>query len=82
LHKQEEKSEQKEKLANEKKLKSSMLDFMNVSYLHQQFNSPCCSMTAGQVFQEFDKLKSNNADGRRHIILGQKVDTYIRPLNY
>ena len=31
---QEEKSEQKEKLAKEKKLKASMEDFMNASYLH------------------------------------------------
>ena len=40
LRKQEEKSEQKEILAKEKKLKSSILDFMNASYLHQQYNSP------------------------------------------
>ena len=35
LRKQEEKSEQKDKLGKEKKLKSSMLDFMNASCLHQ-----------------------------------------------
>jgi hypothetical protein len=50
LSKQEEKSEQKEKLAMEKKLKSSILDFMNKSYLHQQYDSPRCSMTAFQAF--------------------------------
>ena len=55
LCKQEEKSEQKEKLAKEKKLKASMEDFMNASYLHQQ----CCAMTDVQVFREFDKLKTN-----------------------
>jgi hypothetical protein len=61
LRKQEEKSEQKEKLAKKKKLKSSILDFMNALYLHQQYNSPCCSMTAGQAFREFDKLQTNAA---------------------
>ncbi len=50
LRKQEEKSAQKEKLAKEKKLLASMDNFMNASYLHQQYNSPCCSMTAVQVF--------------------------------
>ncbi len=43
LRKQEEKSAQKENLAKEKKLKDSMDDFMNASYLHQQYNSPRCS---------------------------------------
>jgi hypothetical protein len=61
LRKQEEKFEQKEKLAEEKKLKSSILDFMNASYLRQQYNSPRCSMTAGQAFREFDKLQTNAA---------------------
>jgi hypothetical protein len=61
LRKQEEKSEEKEKLAKEKKQKVAMEDFMNASYLHQQYNSPRCSMTAGQVFREFDKLKTNAA---------------------
>jgi len=61
LRKQEEKSAQKEKLAKEKKLQASMDDFMNASYLHQQYNSPRCSMTAVQVFREFDKLTSNAA---------------------
>jgi hypothetical protein len=61
LRKQKEKSEQKEKLAKEKKLMSSMIDFMNASYLHQQYNSPHCSMTAGQALREFDKLKTNTA---------------------
>ncbi len=61
LRKQEEKSEEKEKLAKEKKQKAAMEDFMNASYLHQQYNSPHCSMTAGKVFREFDKLKTNAA---------------------
>ena len=61
LRLQEEKSEQKEKLAKEKKLKASMEDFMNASYLHQQYNSPRCSMTAAQAFREFEKLTSNAA---------------------
>jgi hypothetical protein len=47
---QEEKSEQKEKLAKEKKLKTSMQDFMNASYLHQQYSYPRCSMTAVEAF--------------------------------
>ena len=34
LRKQEEKSEEKEKLAKEKKQKAAMEDFMNASYLH------------------------------------------------
>ncbi len=50
LRLQEEKSEQKEKLAKEKKLKASMQDFMNASYLHHQYNSPRCLMTATQAF--------------------------------
>jgi hypothetical protein len=50
LRLQEEKSEQKEKLAREKKLKASKDDFMNASYLHQQYNSPHCSMTATKAF--------------------------------
>ena len=61
LRKQEEKSEQKEKLAKEKKQKAAKKEFINASYLHQQYNSPRCSMTAGQVFREFDKLKTNAA---------------------
>ena len=61
LRLQEEKSEQKEKLAKEKKLKASREDFMNASYFHQQYNSPCCSMTAPQAFREFDKLTTNAA---------------------
>ena len=61
LCKQEEKSTQKEKLANEKKLQASTDDFMNASYFHQQYNSPHCSMTAMQVFREFDKLTANTA---------------------
>ena len=61
MRKQDEKSEQKEKFAKEKKLKCSMLDFMNASYLHQQYNSPRCSMTAGQDFREFNKLQTNTA---------------------
>jgi hypothetical protein len=48
-------------LAKEKRLKASMQDFMNASYLHQQYNSPCCSKTATEAFQEFDKLKMNAA---------------------
>jgi hypothetical protein len=60
LPKQEVKSEQKEKLAKEKKLKASMEDFMNASYLHQQ----CCAMTDVQVFREFDKLKTNASQYR------------------
>ncbi len=71
LRKQEEKSEEKEKLAKEKKQKVAMKDFMNASYLHQQYNSPRCSMTAGQVFREFDKLKTNAARYRyRYVGLG------------
>jgi hypothetical protein len=50
LHNQEEKSEQNKKLTKEKKLKASMQDFMNALYLHQQYSSPCCSMTAMQMF--------------------------------
>ena len=61
LRLQEEKSEQKEKLAKEKRLKASMQDFMNPSYLHQQYNSPHCLKTAMEAFQEFDKLKTNAA---------------------
>jgi hypothetical protein len=61
LRLQEEKSEQKEKLAREKKLKASKDDFMNASYLHQQYNSPHCSMTASKAFREFDKLTTNAA---------------------
>jgi hypothetical protein len=61
LRKQEEKSEQKEKLAKEKKQKAAKKEFINASYLHQQYNSPRCSMTAVQVFREFDKLKTNAA---------------------
>jgi hypothetical protein len=64
LRLQEEKSEQKEKLAKEKKLKASMEDFMNASYLCQQYNSPRCSMTAAQAFREFDKLATNAAQYR------------------
>jgi hypothetical protein len=59
LQLQEEKSGQKEKLAKEKRLKASMQDFMNASYLHQQYNSRRCSKTATEAFQEFDKLKTN-----------------------
>ena len=61
LRLQEEKSEQKEQLAKEKKLKASREDFMNASYFHQQYNSPRCSMTAPQAFREFDKLTTNAA---------------------
>ena len=61
LRLQEEKSEQKEKLAREKKLKASKDDFMNESYLHQQYNSSRCSMTAPQAFWGFDKLMTNAA---------------------
>ncbi len=50
LQLQEKKSEQKEKLAKEKKLKASMQDFMNASYLYQQYNSPHFSVTATQAF--------------------------------
>jgi len=64
LHLQEEKSEQKEQLAKEKKLKASREDFMNASYFHQQYNSPHCSMTAPQAFWEFDKLPTNAAQYR------------------
>ena len=71
LRKQEEKSEQKEILAKEKKLKSSILDFMNASYLlHQQYNLPCCSMTAGQAFREFDKIQTNTA---RYMYLKEQI---------
>ncbi len=45
LRLQEEKSEQKEKAAKEKRMKASMQDFMNASYLHQQYESLHCSMT-------------------------------------
>ena len=38
LRLQEEKSEQKEQPAKEKKLKASREDFMNASYFHQQYN--------------------------------------------
>jgi hypothetical protein len=64
LRLQEERSEQKEKLAKEKKLKASMQNFMNASHLHQQYSSPRCSMTAAKAFQEFDKLKTNAAQYR------------------
>jgi hypothetical protein len=37
LRMQEEKSKQKEKLAKEKKLTASKQDFLNASYLHQQY---------------------------------------------
>jgi hypothetical protein len=61
---QEEKSEKKEKSKKEKRLKASMQDFMNSSYLHQQYNSPRCLMTATEAFQEFDKLETNAAQYR------------------
>jgi hypothetical protein len=48
-------------LAKEKRLKASMQDFMNASYLHQQYYYPCCLKTATEAFQEFDKLKMNAA---------------------
>ncbi len=75
LRLQEEKSEQKEKLAKEKRLKASMQDFMNASYLHQQYNSPRCSKTATEAFQEFDKLETNVAQYR--YLKEQILITYI-----
>ena len=61
LRMQEEKFEQKEKLAKEKKLKASKQDFMNASYLHRQYTSPCCSRTVAKAMREFDQLKTNAA---------------------
>ena len=58
---QEEKSEQKEKLAKEKKLTASKQDFLNASYLHQQYTSPRCSTTVAESMREFDNLKTNAA---------------------
>jgi hypothetical protein len=61
LRMQEEKSEQKEKLAKEKKLAASKQDFLNASYLHQQYTSPRCSTTVAEAMREFDNLKTNAA---------------------
>jgi hypothetical protein len=61
LRRQEEKSEQRENFAREKKMKSAMKDFMNASYFHQQYDSPCCSMTISKAFREFDQLKTATA---------------------
>jgi hypothetical protein len=58
---QEEKSEQKEKFAKEKKLMASKQDFLNASYLHQQYTSPRCSTTVAEAMREFDNLKTNAA---------------------
>jgi hypothetical protein len=63
---QEEKSEQKEQLAKEKKLTASREDFMNASYFDQQYDSPCCSMTAPQAFREFYKVTTNATCRNRH----------------
>jgi hypothetical protein len=57
-------SEEKEKFAREKEMKTSMQHFMNASYLHQQYNSLCCSMTLSAVFREMDKLKTNASQYR------------------
>jgi hypothetical protein len=59
----------------EKRLKASMQDFMNASYLHQQYNSPCCLMTAMEAFQEFNKLKKNAA--RYRFLKEQTLKRYI-----
>ncbi len=72
LRMQEEKSEQKEQLAKEKKLKASQQDFMNASYLHQQYTSPHCSITVAEAMREFDQLKTNAARYRylkEHILI-------------
>ena len=61
LRMQEEKSEQKEKLAKEKKLAASKQDYLNASYLHQQYTSPRCSTTVAEAMREFDNLKTNAA---------------------
>jgi len=64
LRMQEEKSEQKEKLAKDKMLTASKQDFLNASYLHQQYTSPRCSTTVAVAMQEFDNLKTNAAQYR------------------